>query len=466
MSGSVFEWYTSNTFIDYPFDARNAGIQGLFVDAYVQHNKLTTKNSRLRLQTFDPLGVLTLRFEDGTLLAALTATDNFVSHVFGAYTVYDWRRETTFGPGFTDEDIVARVMVVTAQLPNYTFPINPVEAFLLASLVNPRINRVRRLAVAQPGIPCCTGGGFTGDKALFEEGNNVNITVDSAPTPSGLGIIGQNQTRVATKIRFDAVAGGGIGNFINCDSIAPPIKLINSVGPDTNGNFRLSGIDCTWIERRVQSVSPPIHQNTDYLATVYDALLQLHQNCGVCCSCEDFGDVYTMLARIWNQAKSIAKDIEAARKQLSALVAQIFVDKALIENGLNVKLQALARPDFFLALQGVAYNNADVPVGPITMTFTVGGNGFTYTPGSGILDAENMHKVALDPALSPAHYSVIIPSIPAAGFATYSFEGRFGPAFGNRVGAIVYPTVTLIHPPLPGVADIVSVALQGPLVKQ
>lgn len=465
---AVFEWYNSNARASYPFSDRQAdNLHTLFVDAYVIHNKLIDKEQRLCLATFDPAGVCTLRFEDGTLLAALTGGDNFTVSAFGAYTIYSWLRSTTVGAGFTDEDIAVKLVVLTSRLAAFSFPHASTTAFLLGSLVNPRVNRVRRLAVALPAVPCCTGGGITQKQVILEEGFNVNMTVAAAPTGGGvLGILGGQAVRAPRTIVLDAVPGGGIGTYPTCTSLTPPIRKINKQGPDANGNFQLEGRDCTWVERRVLGAGPPVHQNTNYLAVMQAALLQLHENCKVCCACDDYKEAYLAITRAWNSLLATSRRIEQLRRRYHAVRNRVLLAKVAYENGLNVHLRAVSRPDFHLALSAIVYNNSDADLGLTLIEFILDTGDFVYTDGSGLLDMEGYRNVMFDPAVAGNVLSVTIPSVPKVGYSVYSFEVRYGPEVAaNRAGLIVHAKARASSGAYL-VEEEKAVALTGPLVKK
>lgn len=471
-SGSVFEWYATNQEIDYPFDSRTSdGSYRLFVDAYVVHNKNQQETSRLQLVTFDPAGTLVLTFEDATPLASLTSGDGFNVATFGDYTLYRWAKSTTLANGLTDVDLAVQLVVVSAELSNFSFPLSPPQAFLLASLVNPRTSRVRHAALSVNGLPCCFA--VTGDQLIFEEGNNIQLALQAPAPPSGLGILGLETARAPVVITVNAVPGAGAGLVVNCDSVAPPIKLINSTGPSPIGNFALAGQDCTWVERRVASTEPPIHPNTDYLATMYQALLQLHQDCPACCACEDYGNVYNAFLALWERARAAAALIELVREEYNALVAKIKAIKVITETGLNIKTQAIGRPDYHLAVQVTVWNDsANDIVDPVYIVVDLDTVGYVYAPHSGIVDAAGLHKAQIDPVpVGGNGFEFTLPGLKSTGYAQVSFEIRYTKDTLNhsyipvsRVGRIVEVFGNSGYGLSVIVSDTVFVPLVGPLV--
>lgn len=471
-SGSVFEWYQTNQEIDYPFDSRTVdGSYRLFVDAYVVHNKYRTEASRLQLVSFDPAGTLVLTFEDSTPLASLTAADGFNVSTFGDYVLYRWAKSTSLVNGLTDVDLAVQLVVVSAELSNFSFPLSPPQAFLLASLVNPRTSRVRHAALSVDGAPCCFA--VTGNQLIFEEGNNIQLTLQATAAPSGLGIVSASTERVPAVITVDAIPGAGAGKVVNCDSTTPPIKLINNTGPNTIGNFALDGVDCTWVERRVASTEPPVHPNTNYLATMYQALLQLHQDCPACCACEDYGNVYNAFLALWERARKAAALIEKVREEYNALVEKIKAIKVITETGLNVKTQAIGRPDYHLAVQVTVWNDSAKDItDPVAIIVALDTIGYVYAPHSGIVDAAGLHKAQIDPIPIGANgFEFTIPGLKSTGYAQVSFEIRYTKNTMNhssvpvsRVGRIVEVFGNASYGLSVIVSDTVFVPLVGPLV--
>lgn len=470
-NGTVFDFYTSNTEIDYPFDSRPSdGSYRLFVDAYVVHNRTAQAAQRLQLVTFDPAGVCDLVFENAVVLANLTALDNFNVSVFGQYTLYRWQKSTTVGVGFTGEDLAVQVVVLTSQLANFSFPLSPPMAFLQASLVSPHQGRVRRMAMALADLPCCVG--FTGEQVILEGGNNVELSVVTTPAIPSLGILPTNQTRVPTIIKIDMTPGGGTGKVIDCNSATPPIKTVDQAAPNAIGDLDLTGEDCTWVERRVTGASPPVHPHTNYKATPVPNLLQLHQDCKACCDCTDYGLAYETIASLWARAKKAAALIEAARKKYNALDAEINAIKLITETGLKLKLQLVARPDYHLALQMTAYLDSKHDINQsIFLTARFDTFGFGLTVGSGIVDLAGAHKKQLDPIrFSTNEIYWVIPGLKSTGYAQASCEVRYGPNPStisgpvSRIGRIVTVYGTAQYG-LITASDFTNAELQGPLVK-
>jgi len=518
-----FEWLSSNALTAYPFTERQPDlVHELFVDAYIEHNKHRTKDQQVRLSEFDPgsgssssssssssgssssgAGSVraVLRYEDGTLLAAMSsATDTFKESVFGAYTIYEWSRHTlqpvapnvTFNPpiaGFTDEDISVKLVVFTENLAKFTFPLHPQEGYLIASLVNPRVTGVRRTFVRLPDI---TVGPTTfefyealGERVIIKAGTNMLL---SQMTAQQAGIT--EGARQKSVVELAAVAGAGEGYYVSCDpNTSPGIRTINKVPPNKLGSLKLAGLDCLWVETLLSGIINPsgVYPNTDYLGALQPGLLALHNNCGACCDCEDYKAAYDAISRLWARAKAVALELEAARVRYNQLVVDVRDMCALNlgESGsapVKTLLTARTHPDYrvstsMLLLNSTGHGASALPaqvLKDVKLEFK-----FRDQPGlHAIKDhatmlgtdrpPEQLLPTVTDTYLSTTQaYSaaeIMIPEIPIDGSVGYSFEGRFDEVAGFvRQGKVILVevTVTVGTPALTKTAA-GSVTLQGP----
>lgn len=462
MSGSAFEFYSSNTEIAYPFDDRLPnGLHRLFVDAYVVYSR--TGPGRIRLTSFDPSGSCTLLFEDNSLLASLTSADGFTTQTWGKFTVYEWHRSSVVGPGFTGEDIIVRFVVLTDKLVLFSFPVS-LQGFLLASLTENKPLRVRRLGVAIPDLACCAGGGIVENKTVLESGFNIKLSLAGGTQVPVIKFNNQVTPRSPTVINIDCIPGAGKGRFPTCTSLAPDLKLINKEGPDNAGNFSLEGRDCTWLERRIApGVQPPIHPFTNYLGTILNSLLQLHNSCKACCDCLDYFGSYSQIRVIFERAQVAAAKIESLRVQHNQLCVQIGQAKTQREDGLHGKLELLTFPDYHVSILGIVYNNKVLNSGPLTLSFKISWPTLVYIAGSGYLEAEKAHNVPLDPTVvNQTTYTVQLPNIRPGHYAVYSFAVR---ATGSsRKGKTVSVVMSMSGSLLQETGDSKAVGLIPPLV--
>ena len=446
----LLEWFDGNRTVDYPFeDACSAGLKGLLVDAYVVHNKLTVKQQRVKLVYLDPPHI-TLKFEDNTVLTDLNLPNSHLTVIgplaFGSYTIYEWHRVTQPADGLNDTECLIRLVFVTANMPAHPFPLAPTNAFLLSALVNPRMKRVRRMALKQPGLPLPIGGGFMEGVVQFEAGHNMILRKSPPAKSLGLGIDAPvEQPGDSTNVLVEAVPGAGTGKFQDCVG-GGEIKTIDKTGPDDKGNFVLAGQDCTWTERPIGPMHGAVHPHTDYSAAPVPNTLKLRDDCTACCDCSDFKAAYEGLSRVYDRAKDASRRIESARQQYNALVRLLNSSNANVcPSEVTVDMSLLTRPDFHLAISLTLVNNwtEELPMTMIRFCITPGG--YIYTPGSGIMSNTLIHAVRVDPLITGVSCSpyplagqgmaIVLPPVPRTEMVNYLLSVRF-PAGSLRMGNV------------------------------
>ncbi len=125
--------------------------------------------------------------------------------------------------------------------------------------------------------------------------------------------------RYGYKITVGAEPGSGAGQYDGCADSTPTLKALNGVKPNVDGNFTLDAADrltqtggCYRIERPStvdEDASPPA-------AVFTEAALQLHNDCGPCCECDDFVNVYTALDQLWETYRALGVRAMALRDAL------------------------------------------------------------------------------------------------------------------------------------------------------
>jgi len=427
--GSVFQWYSSNTHIDFPFVGRDmlpAGLNELFVDAAVVHN---SKQLEVELTNFNPAGDVTLKFSDGTTLCAFTVADGFQSRTWGPWTLLQWQKQTVTALNLTDSEIIVRFVLLTSKLADFAFPVTPTDAWLQPALVVNREARVRRIIGGFAGIPLDGSEVQVEGLVPFEAEYNMKIDVVRETQITGLQLPTPAVPRPKTRIIFNAVPGAGWG--MNNDCAGPEdIKLINGIAPDAAGNFQLEAVDCYWISQVLAGPrSWPIRPGTDYQATPTANTLQLHGDCKACCDCAAYGSVYENIIRIWQKAKRASQRIERARQRYAELRAFLLATKAAREVGLKVFLRTVPRPDFSLSLQLTVSNNSAADItSPVTISCELSYDPdileSSYIPRSSRLDIEEGHNLQINPTKAGETYSVTVPYLRAARYAIFSLDIR------------------------------------------
>jgi hypothetical protein len=457
LGSAVFEWLSHKRHIDYPFTKqRDDDLHTLLVDAYVYHTQYRDKEQLLRVYKLSPsAGVVELRFEDGTVLAALTSSDNFHSSVFGSYTVFEWIKSTDAGAGLTGEDLVVRLSAVTERLGDYAWPLWPTDAYLQPSLVHQAIDRVRRIGVALRGAACCLA--VTDKPVILEAGYNMLLEPAEDQPDFGLNLDDTVDVREPATIVFNADAGEGEGTYPTCLSLSSAIRTVNGVGTDDIGNFQLDMTDCLWPEMRISGSNPPVNQNTDYLSQLQEALLHLHANCKACCRCQDYGSVYSQLAGTWARAQNVSERYRDLVARYNTQRSAFSASKASAEV-LSLRVRALAQAGFNVGITALVANNTGSTKTELVLRLTLSDSS-TYIDGTGLMDSEEVQGEKVDPTGSGTTYEVILPRIASTKWARYQVGFRVD-TNGARVGKAYSVTGLLVGE---GVSDIKTTELKGPL---
>lgn len=461
--GAVFEWYQANQSTSYPFVDRQADdTHELFVDAYVAHHRYVDTESNVRLAAYDfgmPASI-TLEFVNGDPLATITEGDTgviFTTTAFGNYTIYEWTKSTTIAGGFTEEDLTARLVVITSKLADFPTSASLVDGQLVSSTVNPYPRRVRRLFVKR--ALSATLDLVTHPRVVFEAGNNLQFSVESAIDPDSYGLTSAVEARAPSVITIDAEAGLGTGADYRCD-LAGSIKTINGVGPDERGNFVLDGKDCTWVERPMKDSAPPVHPYTDVSLTPDNARwpaasptqigpgVILHQSCQACCACEDYVNAYQAMYTLWVRAQAASARVAAVQTQFNSVCQTVKAGEGKVPEGVNIWLMPMSRPDFSLALSGILFNNSAAALGTVQVDIVVDqpSTYLDYVARSGYLDIGTDRNLQVDPLVtavgSTTKLTIVLSGVQIGEFARFGAVVRFNSNMASRASAVVTCTAT------------------------
>lgn len=100
-------------------------------------------------------------------------------------------------------------------------------------------------------------------------------------------------TRTARRLTLGAKAGSGKGKYpADCENRG--ILRVNGATPDAAGNLALDASTCYRIERPIYQVLSELPRTVQ----IYDHALQLFNDCGPCCECQDFINVYEAVRRL------------------------------------------------------------------------------------------------------------------------------------------------------------------------
>lgn len=238
-------------------------------------------------------------------------------HVVSWQTDYDNVVTLTYHTMWNDNDYPE-----PREYPLYFFPEN---AVLQSRTTEQLPKRLRKLHAVLTQI--------TKTSAAFVSG--YNMAIDATPiTPSGL--------RTTTRIVFNATPGAGAGVFPGCEPEPLVIRSINGARPTQDGDFFLDATGCYYVRQPTRVIEeyprttlpqillPPgnvTHEDLPSpLAGRYKNLpgwplgdselyahLKIGNDCGPCCSCEEYAETADQLNKEAAKYQKIGEVLEATR---------------------------------------------------------------------------------------------------------------------------------------------------------
>lgn len=139
---------------------------------------------------------------------------------------------------------------------------------------------------------------------ILERGYNTSVEV-SVPTRVNGG-------RFETSILIGAAPGSGLGRFGPACTGAKQtgIRRINGIGPDARGNLILNATGCYRVDRPVLQTESGGGMPQ---ARVQDHALEINNDCGACCQCQDFINVYEAIRRMRDRYADLVLRAQVAR---------------------------------------------------------------------------------------------------------------------------------------------------------
>jgi hypothetical protein len=365
-----FEWLTSNTRIAYPFVNRvdtpvSSGgdiFSDLVVDAYLTYP--TDEEKGVKLHSLgEPLAGGTdveFRFDDETVALTGTGADYKYS-TFGDWTLLEW----------TTDSSAARVLLETAKIAGFSWPVALTDAFLVGHAVQP----------VQKIVKSITAEGYTFDGTVeLICGYNVDMSLPTAIVP-------EVSARKSTRVGLSGNAGDGLGTYPDCDYEEPPVYTINGQGPDSQGNFVLNMVDC--YRGQLPVTNPLLGPPWTYQENAY----QIFNECSPCCECEDYVYVYDeLLRRVFDQAQVVSDRFYAVRDSYKEKYDEMVAAAACRETPkLEVKL--VGRQGWCVVVQVIVHNNKGCESDAISIDVTMDGPAGHTVPDSQRLDTDDIdHK--------------------------------------------------------------------------
>lgn len=326
----------------------------------------------------DPVGVVNqydveITDEDGTTIFNTTDATNFRMTDWGDGTdnymrVLEWVNDITRS--------VLRMTIYTSWIAETEARDWPVYFEPTSAVIDSRATYrlppvVTSLAVANDYDNEFLDDIVPADKNLvLDEGYNTELLVNDAndlvETVDGASNV--------TTIRIDLAPGLGLGRF-DCTA-EKYLTKINGVGPDDNGNILLDTTDCYRFERPLLTVD-------GVNATVQKATLKISNDCGPCCECADFVNVYEAIRVLTNKYKELGIRAEAVRDQYLAN-SERWQAGALCRADSNIQTIAESFPGGKVAIGVGVCNTTDTPMLDVTLTVS-----FDYGPDSDGISANS-----------------------------------------------------------------------------
>ena len=157
----------------------------------------------------------------------------------------------------------------------YDIYIEPTSAVLDARAIYQLPRRVNSLRVGFSTLKPDANGDL--NKVVLQNGFNTTVVAADPVVTDG--------TRRATNILISADPNSGLGRFgPGCSDVVPSqIRRINTTGGDNRGNFLIDATDCYRVERPIQEVL----QTSPRQVQIRDHAIQIFNDCGPCCECDD-----------------------------------------------------------------------------------------------------------------------------------------------------------------------------------
>jgi hypothetical protein len=278
---------------NFPFVAPSSDIQGLLADLWV-----TTDIPFAPPLTVTRLAGFQEAFDGLPSAAGITITDAQSATVFDStgatYWWKDWGarlriHEWLFAGSVCRVVQHRAVPAVRAPWPEEIVPASGVLDERTSELMSQRL-----LVLSEAS----SGAAVTGEITLAA---GYNIVISEAPYAEPL--------RNTTMLTFSAIPGNGLGRAPGCLAPSSAIRAINGVKPDAQGNFALAAGQCYFVRQPVNVVGA---QGVPIAAT-----LDLGNDCGPCCECDDFVNVQQAILNIETQVRGTGALAEATRDEMN-----------------------------------------------------------------------------------------------------------------------------------------------------
>ena len=264
-----FEWLQSNAKIDYPFEpVQPESVKQAFVDALIIDETGTEQVVIYSLSLDGVVNSISVKYLYGADF--FSGTPEHEKFMFGVYTVIR----------FFDTSANKHILLTLEITEPFAIAF---EGRVVVRCTEPQPARVRSVTVFDQND---VEHRLVGD-VIIAAGNNMLLNVGDRGSAS----------RDVLPVTVNAVPGAGLGLQENDCTGDGYLRTLNGVGPDDFGRMLLDARDCyrTW---------RPIDPLT---SLVIPSTIQLANCCETCCECDDYGDVYQAMQRLYNIGRDAGK---------------------------------------------------------------------------------------------------------------------------------------------------------------
>jgi len=322
------EWFETNKHIDYPFESKQTDLlKSVFVDAMIVDGEKSPEQIVLKQLTITDLNTATI-----TVQYEPSASDFFSSYSTRITQVDQW--------------IVAR-FYNTAQNKSITLVLDTavpydsgvISAAFLTKCINAPISTVTSFTVGSDVV--------SAGEAIFKGGYNVVLQQNDVVAVG---------SRSETPISIAAIPGAGLGFApSSCDGDGI-LRTINGVGPSDTGNVDLICTSCLRAYRPVISAGSG--------QAWFDGgsnRITLANDCKACCTCDQYGNTYSGLTKLYNTGRDIGKSIVGTGNKVddnkNKLRDRYNASKTKLYN-----LRLIPYSNYIFGVQVICVNNTDYPV--------------------------------------------------------------------------------------------------------
>lgn len=240
---------------------------------------------------------LVVKDANGRTVFDSTTADDFLAADWGpAWRIYEWFAE----------DVVCRIVVHAMWNPETTQPtpkdyddhILPENGRLNDRAVIKLPKRVRSLTAVLDTI----------NRQSLDLAAGYNMRIDAVP----LGY--RDGKRHETQLIFNAIPGEGDGRYDDCTDAVAYIRRINNVSPTATGELLFAAKDCMYVRTPLEQVDadPPTYR-PQYENDPLASHLEVGNDCGRCCECDDFVQLASDIRIERGRYQSIADTVNQSR---------------------------------------------------------------------------------------------------------------------------------------------------------